>query len=216
MDAQLISAPRPSRLVTLLISVPASVLLAACSASNAPTLSPAATTQGSPTIRPSAAGTASPISTPVPTAAVTATPAATGTSAEGSLPDPCVLVNQGEAQAAVGTTLSPGSNDLFSRPDGTEGRSCYYDAPTGSGGLTFNIWNATAEQAAAYKEEQKQFGDVHDIAGLGDSAYRVGFTSLIVMKDDFVLEYGIEMAHYDPDTAQQNLMTLATTSLSRL
>ena len=217
MAALLIAAPRPGLLTTLFVGLPASLLIAACSSTSAPTASTTAT-QGaaSPTIQPSAARTASPNVTPVPTAAITATPAATPTSAEGSLPDPCVLVTNDEAEAAVGSALTDGSSDLFSRPDGTTGRSCYWDATSGPGTLNFDIWNATPEQAAAYKEEQKQFGDVHDIAGLGDSAYRVGFTSLIVMKNNLVLEYGIEMADYDPDTAQANLMTLATTALSRL
>ena len=155
--------------------------------------------------------------TPAPTSAATTTPdatlAATPTS-EAALPDPCVLVTKEEAAAATGATLADGLSELFSRPDGTSGRSCYYDGSDGQ--LNLNIWQATPEQAAAYKEEQRMYGDVEDVAGVGDSAYRVGWTSLIVQQDNYVLEYGIEMADYDPDTAQANLRTLALTSISRL
>jgi Protein of unknown function (DUF3558) len=204
MDAQLTSAPRPNRLA-LTTGLAVLLLLAACGSTSAPTGSPPATPLG---------GTASPNATLTP--AATGTPAATATPALASIPDPCVLVTKDEASAAVGTALNDPSNDLFSRPDGTTGRTCYYTAPSGPGSLSFNIWRATPAQAALYKEEQKQFGDVHDIAGLGDAAYRVGWIELVVLKGDYLLEYGIEMADYDPDTAQANLKTLATTSISRL
>ena len=212
MDAQLTFAPRPNRLVTLFIGLPASVLLAACSAT------PQSAT---PSVRPSAVGTSSPNATPVltpaatGTAAATGTPAATATSATGSIPDPCVLITKDEAETAVGASLT-NSSDLFSRPDGTSGRTCYFDAPSGPGGLNFDIWKTTPAQFALYKQEQMQFGDVEDVAGVGDAAYRVGWTSLVVMDGDYALEVGIEMVDYDPDTAQENLKTLVTTAIDRL
>jgi hypothetical protein len=127
-----------------------------------------------------------------------------------------VLVTKSEAEAAVGTGLADGLSELFSRPDGTSGRSCHYEAGSGPGQLDVHIWVATPEQAAFYKEEQRMFGDVEDVAGVGDSAYRVGWPSLVVHQDDYVLEFGMEMADYDPDIAQANLKTLALTSISRL
>jgi hypothetical protein len=153
------------------------------------------------------------LQSPAPTAAVTIAPTATSVA---ELPDPCVLVTRDEAEAAVGTALADGLSELFSRPDGTTGRTCYYDAESGAGSLNVHIWIATPQQAAFYKEEQRMFGDVEDVAGVGDSAYRVGWPSLVVHQDDYVLEYGMEMPDYDPDIAQTNLRTLALTSISRL
>ena len=218
MDAKVTSAARPDRLVALCIGLPLILLLAACGSAGAPTgSSPATPPPGTPTTQPSTAGTATPNVTPAATGtpAATQTPAATATSAEASIPDPCVLVTKEEAESAVGTSLTS-SSDLFSRPDGTTGRTCYFDAASGPGSLSFNIWQTTADQFALYKQEQTQFGDVHDIPGLGDAAYRVGWISMVVMQDDYALEYGIEMVDYDPDTAQENLKTLATTTIGRL
>jgi hypothetical protein len=107
-------------------------------------------------------------------------------------------------------------SELFSRPDDTTGRSCYYDAASGPGQLNLNIWQATPEQAALYRQEQMMFGDIEDVAGVGDSAYRVGWPGLVVHQDGYVLEYGIEMVDYHPDTAQENLRTLALASIGRL
>jgi len=211
MDAKLISAPRPNGL-TLLTGLAVLLLLAACGSTAAPTGSTPATPLGAtPTLQPSAGGTTSPNVTP----AATGTPAATATSAVGSIPDPCVLITKEEAETAVGTSLTS-SSDLFSKPDGTSGRTCYFDAPSGPGGLNFDIWKTTPAQFALYKQEQMQFGDVNDIAGVGDAAYRVGWTSLVVQQGDYALEVGIEMVDYDPDTAQENLKNLVTTAIGRL
>ena len=95
-------------------------------------------------------------------------------------------------------------------------RTCFYEPASGPGGLNIHIWKATAEQFAFYREGQKMFGDVNEIAGLGDAAYRNGWTQLVVLADGYVLEYGIEMVDYDPDIAQQRLQALAATGISRL
>ena len=214
MDPRFTSSPRTGRQATPLLGLLMSLGLAACSTSAPPAPTGTTPLAGSPTVQPSTGATASTNVTPLPTTAGTASPAATATPVS-DLPDPCVLVTKDEAETAVGTSLE-GSSDLFSRPDGTTGRSCYYDAPTGPGSLGLNIWKTTPAQFALYKQEQMQFGDIHDIPGIGDEAYRSGWIQLVVLKDDLALEYGIEMVDYDPDTAQENLRTLATTSIGRL
>lgn len=204
MDAWLTSTRRPNRLVAPLAGLPVLLLLAACGSTAAPTASP--DPSQSPTV--TVAATGSP--------AATATAGATATSPFASIPDPCVLVTKAEAEAAVGAALNDGLSELFSRPDDTSGRSCFYDAASGPGRLNLNVWQATAEQFASYKEEEKQFGDIHDIGGLGDAAFRTGWIGLVVLKDGYVLDYGIEMVDYDPEIAQQRLQALAATSIGRL
>lgn len=205
--AQMISARQPL-LASLLIGLLIPGVLAACSPAAAPTAPPSPSQAiPTPTIQ-------SPAATATPNVTPTLTPAPTPV--EAVLPDPCVLVTKDEAAAAVGNALADGSSELFSRTDGTTGRNCYYDAVSGPGVLNVNIWRATPEQAALYKQEKMMFGDVEDVAGVGDSAYRVGWNELVVQQGEYVLEYGIEMVNYHPDTAQANLRTLALTSISRL
>jgi hypothetical protein len=133
-----------------------------------------------------------------------------------TLPDPCTLVTKDEASAAMGGIAAEGSSDLISRPGMPTGRSCSYRATSGPGAVQLTIWSVSDELAAAYKEQARGFGDVNDIAGVGDSAYRVGWPQLVVRKDDYLLDLAVELVKYHPDTAQAALKTMATTSIGRL
>jgi hypothetical protein len=96
------------------------------------------------------------------------------------------------------------------------GRSCSYRAVSGPGAVQLTIWRVGNDLAATYKEQQRGFGDVHDVAGVGDSAFRVGWPELVVRRGEYLLAFAVELVKYHPDTAQAALKTMGTTSIGRL
>lgn len=132
----------------------------------------------------------------------------------GSGPDSCVLVTKDDATAALDTPAKDGLSERVSEPGMPTGRSCLYDAASGRGRLNITNWTGDAALFDTYKGLLQ--GEVADVAGVGDKAIRNGWTGLIVLKGNHLLQFGIELAKYDPDIAQEKLKTLATISIGRL
>lgn len=139
-----------------------------------------------------------------------------GGSSATALPDPCALITRDEAAAAVGGAMAEGRSDLVSSPGMPDGRSCSFRAASGPGALEVTIWRVSADRATTFREQKRGFGDIQDVAGIGDSAYRVGYNELVVRKGDYLLGYGIELVKYHPDAAQAGLKSAATATLARL
>lgn len=140
-----------------------------------------------------------------------------GTENVESIPDPCTLVTKEEATAAVGAPVSDGQDDLISQPGMPTGRSCSFRAVTGGDGqLTITIWPVSDGLFETYRDYQKGFGDVEEVPGVGDAAFRVGWTGLDVLEGGYLLEFGIGLVKYDPGVAIENLTALAKSSTGRL
>jgi hypothetical protein len=131
-----------------------------------------------------------------------------------SVPDPCTLVTKDAVAAAVGGALEDPLNDLVSAPGFEGGRQCTYRTADGRGQFSLTIFPVTPELFAI--DKQQSMGSIEDVAGLGDAAFTVGYTSLHVLQGTYLLQLGLAQVKYDPDESLQHLNTLAKASLAQL
>jgi hypothetical protein len=131
-----------------------------------------------------------------------------------SVPDPCTFVTTDAVSAAVGGAVGEPRHDLVSAPGFDNGRQCNYETADRRGMFTITIYPVTPELFAI--DKQQSVGSVEDVAGLGDAAFTVGYTSLHVLKGQYLLQLAIAQVKYDPDESLQHLNTLAKSSLEKL
>jgi hypothetical protein len=138
------------------------------------------------------------------------------TTATESVPDPCALVTKDAAAAAVGGAVGDPRHDLISTPSLDGGRQCTFETADRRGVLTLTIFPVTPELFAIDKQEAQMMGGADDVAGLGDAAFTNGYTSLHVLKGQYLLQLSISMVDYDPDESLKHLNALARASLDKL
>jgi hypothetical protein len=133
-----------------------------------------------------------------------------------SAPDPCTLVTKDAVSAAVGGEVGDGVSELVSAPGFENGRQCSFRTSDGRGRFSLEIYPVTPELFAIDKQQEKGFGDVEDIAGLGEEAFRVGYNSVHVFTGEYLVKLGLGQLKFDPDTSMQHLKSLAQASLAKL
>jgi hypothetical protein len=131
-----------------------------------------------------------------------------------SVPDPCTLVTRDAVSVAVGGPVGDPTSDLVSAPGFEGGRQCSFRTADGRGIFTITIFPVTPELFAI--DRRQAIGSVEDVAGLGDAAFTNGYTSLHVLKGEYLLQLAIAQVKYDPDESLQHLNTLARSSIDKL
>jgi len=124
------------------------------------------------------------------------------------------LVTKDAAAAAVGGAVGDPRADLVSAPGFEGGRQCTFETADRRGIFTITIYPVTRELFDI--DKRQSMGSVEDVAGLGDAAFAVGYTSLHVLKGPYLLELGLAQVKYDPDTSMQHLKSLAKSSIDKL
>jgi len=133
------------------------------------------------------------------------------------VPDPCTLVTQDAVSAAVGAPVADGLSELVSAPGFEGGRQCSFRTADNRGAFSVEVWPVTPELFALDKEQSKRMGgNVEEAAGLGDSAFTVGYTELHVLKGPFLVKLSLAQVSYDPDESRKHLDSLAKASVGQL
>jgi hypothetical protein len=133
-----------------------------------------------------------------------------------SVPDPCTLVTKDAVSAAVGGAVGDGVSELVSAPGFENGRQCSFRTSDGRGQFSLEVYPVTPELFAIDKEQEKGFGDVEDIDGIGEAAFRVGYNSVHVYTGTYLVKLGLGQVKFHPDTSMQHLKSLATTAVAKL
>ena len=125
-----------------------------------------------------------------------------------------MLVTKDDATTAIDTPAKDGLSDRVNEPGMPTGGRAGTRPPAARGLLSITNWTGDAALFETYNASLQ--GEVTDVASVGDKAVRNGWTSLVVLKGNHILEFAVELAKYDPDIAQEKLKKLATTSIGRL
>ena len=150
--------------------------------------------------------------TPAPSAPSAPAPGSTaGGQASGSV-DPCVLVTQQDAQAALDRPVQPISNVPVVVPGQ---RTCGYGSTDSAGLVAVLTFPDTGGLFDTLRAQRKQVGaGYHDVTGLGDAAFRDG-GQLYVRTGGTVL--GIFASGLDTDERTEAVLrTLAAQALGRM
>jgi hypothetical protein len=125
-------------------------------------------------------------------------------------------VTKDAVSAAVGGPVGDPTGDLVSAPGFEGGRQCSFRTADGRGIFTLTIVPVTQELFAIDKEQEKGFGNVEDVAGVGEAAFTVGNNSLHVLKGQYLLKLALAQVRFDPDQSLQHLNALAKSSVDKL
>ena len=154
---------------------------------------------------------ATPVTTATPTASAPA-PGSTASSQPTGSADPCALVTQQDAQAALDRPVQPISNVPVVVPGQ---RTCGYGSADSAGLVAVLTFPDTGGLFDTLRAQRRQAGrDYRDVAGLGDGAFRDG-GQLYVRRGGTVL--GIFVNGFDTDERTEAVLrTLAAQALGRM
>jgi len=191
---------RRSGIAGIVTSVPAVILMAACS-SPSPTASTTA-----PTTSPSASTTAA--SSSSTTAASTTTTATTGNF------NSCSVVTQAEAASAIGQSVTPG---VLGSATVEGGLACVFYGPSAPTSTTPNVAQpdtvrvvvVKGSNALTWYNDYRSKVPAQPITGYGDQAYYDGAASLSVLKGDSYLRIAVAPVGAPPSLSDEKQLANA-------